>query len=221
MESSTGSMNGVPNGRSAGSSWRRRRASSRVRCLASRSAIWRPTNCNLAESCWTRSVKASLERLSSSWAASICASCSIFSGSSALRVWLRRKSSSAFWASSTCWYRASVWVLLAARSAATACWVFSCLSSFSRRSFWSRNAARSARACNAGGSMCDRSMDKPGASKRSPLKPSSIASNDLTQASLSSRAMPCSPSGRLNSALLNRRIKRSTSCCENSSRRRA
>ncbi|MNJ51074.1 hypothetical protein D3C77_463680 [compost metagenome] len=185
------------------------------------SAIWRPTSCSLADSCWTRSVKASLERLSSSWAASICASCSSLSPSSAARVWLRRKSSRAFCASSTCWYRASVWVLLAARSAATACWVLSCLSSFSRRSFWSRSAARSARACRAGGSMCDRSIDRPGASKRSPLKPSSTASRDLTQTSLSSSSMPRSPSGRLNSAPLNRRIRRSTSCCENSSRRRA
>ncbi|MNH13333.1 hypothetical protein D3C79_729010 [compost metagenome] len=189
--------------------------------MASRSPICRPTSCSLADSCWTRSVKASLERLSSSWAASSCDSCSSFSGSSTARVWLRRKSSRAFCASSTSWYRVSVCALDAERSAVTACWVLSCLSSFSRRSFWSRRAARSANACSAGGSMCERSMDRPGASKRSPLKPSSTASSDFTHRSLSSSSMPRSPSGRLNSAPLNRRIRRSTSCCENSSRRRA
>ncbi|MNV66821.1 hypothetical protein D3C71_1595940 [compost metagenome] len=189
--------------------------------MASMSPIWRPTSCSLADSCWTRSVKASLERFNSSCAASICAICSSLSPSSALRVCARRKSSRAFCASSTCWYSTSVWVLLAARSAATACWVFSCLSSLSRRSFWSRRAARSAKACSAGGSMCEMSMDRPGTSKRSPLKPSRISSTDLTHSPSSSRVIPCSPSGRLNSALLNRRIRRSTSCCENSSRRRA
>ncbi|MCY1292342.1 hypothetical protein D9M70_415630 [compost metagenome] len=212
-------MNGVPNGRSAGSSWRRRRASSRVRSLASRSASWRPTSCSLADSCWTRSAKASAARLSSSWAASYWASSSSFSSSSAARVWLRRKSSRAFCASSTAWYSCSAWALLAARSAATACWVFSCLSSRSRRSFWSRSAARSASACRAGGSMCERSMDSPGTSNWWPLKWSSTFSTALTQASPSAW-MPFSPSGRLNSAPLNRRIRRSTSACENSSRSR-
>ena len=214
-------MNGVPKGRSAGSSWRRRRASSRVRSLASRSPSCRATSCRRAESCWTRSAKASLERLSSSWDASSWASSASFSDSSAVSVWVRRKSSRAFCASSTSWYSFSAWALLAARSAATLCWVLSCFSSFSRRSFWSRRAARSARACNAGGSMCDRSMLRPGASKCSPLKWSRMASTLFTQTSPSSRFTPFSPSGRLNSAPLNRRIRRSTSCWLNSSRRRA
>ncbi|MCY1206798.1 hypothetical protein D9M72_183780 [compost metagenome] len=213
-------MKGVPKGRSAGSSWRRRRASSRVRSLASRSASWRPTSCSLADSCWTRSVKASAERLSSSWVASSCASSSSLAGSSADRVWVLRKSSRAFCASSTSWYSFSAWALLAARSAATDCWVLSCFSSRSRRSFWSRRAARSASACRAGGSMWDRSMDRPGTSNWLPLNWSSTASRVFTQVSPSSSRMPFSPRGRLNSWPLNRRIRRSTSAWENSSRRR-